>query len=121
MSDPTVQPVAAAPDLTPLFITRYLAGKSLCTALVLVVVANVPAAVGVTALVYYAVLTFPKEVEYIWKGKRWDATNICFMWNRYSSLAGLIYGAYCTYRFFARVLIRLTSFCSDQWSSPWLL
>ena len=62
----------------------------------MVALTDILAAVGVTAFVYYVVLTFSREIDHIWRAKRWDATNICFMWNRYSTLAGLIYGAYCT-------------------------
>ncbi|KAJ3553398.1 hypothetical protein NM688_g3636 [Phlebia brevispora] len=70
---------SAPPDLTPLYTTRYLA------------------AVGVTAFVYYVVLSFGKEIDMIWRRKKWDTSNVCFMWNRYSSLAGLIFGAYRAY------------------------
>ena len=83
-------------------------------------VIDILAAVGVTAFVYYVVLTFSKEIDHIWRAKRWDATNICFMWNRYSTLAGLIYGAYCTSERFIVVgsdYLNIVLRYSDQWSS----
>ncbi|KAJ3538848.1 hypothetical protein NM688_g6455 [Phlebia brevispora] len=65
-------------DVTLLLATRYLT------------------AIGVTCFLWDYLLTFHQEVKYIWTQKRWSTSHHAFVWKRYTSLLGLLYGAFLT-------------------------
>lgn len=54
-------------------------------------------AIAVTAYLWDYLLTFGDEVALIWGKRRRGPSYICFLWNRYSTIVGLVYGAFRTY------------------------
>ncbi len=59
--------------------------------------AYVSEAIGVTCFLWDYLLSLDQEVKYIWSQKRWNFSHHAFVWKRYTSLVGLIYGAFRAY------------------------
>lgn len=82
-------------DVTLLLATRYLTGRY--SSLPSWYPAYVFAAIGVTCFLWDYFLSIDQEVKYIWSQKRWNFSHHAFVWKRYTSLVGLIYGAFRAY------------------------
>ncbi|KAJ3551971.1 hypothetical protein NM688_g4404 [Phlebia brevispora] len=62
----------------------------------LVLASRYLAAIAVTSFLWDYLLTLGDEFEYVWKGPRWSLSQICYLWNRYTTITGLVYGAFLT-------------------------
>ncbi len=71
-------------------------------------------AVAVSVFLWDYILTFYDEFVYVWRERRWSTSHICFLWNRYTTVIGLVYGAFRTWNN-SRAGSRTNLIISDKW------
>ncbi|KAF7796085.1 hypothetical protein EIP86_007256 [Pleurotus ostreatoroseus] len=77
--------------------TKYMVVPGLCTSTMssaTIIASKYIGAASVSCFLWDYLLTLNEEIELIWKRGRWGVGHVCYAWNRYATIVGLIHGAF---------------------------